>query len=96
MTNKLLNSGESEEILIYIANSSNYFISATASQISFTIIDEPSDRTPTISVHAARPNIPMGQLASFNILANPVPINAVTVNLSVSYVGNTVLWRGSN
>ena len=94
MTNKLLNSGESETILIYIANSSNYFISATASQISTTIIDEPSDRTPTVSVHAARPNIPMGRLASFNLLADPVPANAVTVNLSVSYVGNTVLWRG--
>ena len=94
LTNKLLNSGESEEILIYIENSSNYFISATASQITTTIIDEPSDRTPTVSVHATRPNIPMGQLASFNLLADPVPANAVTVNLSVSYVGNTVLWRG--
>ncbi len=94
MTNKLLNSGESEEILIYIENSSNYFISATASQITTTIIDEPGDRTPTVSVHAARPSIPMGQFASFNLLADPVPTNAITVNLSVSYVGNTVLWRG--
>ena len=36
----------------------------------------------------------MGRLASFNLLADPVPANVVTVNLSVSYVGNTVLWRG--
>ena len=94
LTNKLLNSGESEDILIYIENSSNYFISATASQITTTIIDEPSDRTPTVSVHAVRPKIGMGRFASFNLQADPVPTNAVTVNLSVSYVGNTVLWRG--
>ena len=74
MTNKLLNRGESEAILIYIATQfQTYFISATASQITTTIIAEPSDPTTNQFQFMQLDQIsPMGQLARFNLLADPV------------------------
>ena len=36
----------------------------------------------------------MGESANFEIQVSPVPVSAISVNLSVSTVGNTLLWRG--
>ena len=36
----------------------------------------------------------MGDLAEFNITAQPAPTSTLRVNISISYEGNTLLWRG--
>ena len=92
-TKNILTGGNSENVMISIASSSDYFVSATKNYISFTIIDEASELTPTISIIPVKKNILMGEVASFDILANPVPPSAICVKLNVSYEGNILLWR---
>ena len=81
-------------IAILLRGNPNYFTSATNNFINITVLSKDIDPTPVVSVTGLSQSITMGDLAEFNITAQPAPTSTLRVNISISYEGNTLLWRG--
>ena len=93
-TEAILGTKQEGRIAILLRGNPNYFTSATDNFINITVLNKNSDPTPVVSVSGLSQSITMGDLAEFNITAQPAPTSTLRVNISISYEGNTLLWRG--
>ena len=93
-TEAILGTKQEGRIAILLRGNPNYFTSATDNFINITVLNENIDPTPVVSVSGLSQSITMGDLAEFNITAHPAPTSTLRVDISISYEGNTLLWRG--